>query len=154
MWEEEENVHCAFLRKLTERRARECMQSVPFLQFLRTDYDKARVNQKLFGHVYARYGTDIYKLIAKACNEVWDEEDEEKNAFRCSKKEAAVKQREYDDLAPAREKGSRSRQHELQGVSEASERLLEKGRSEQTSKKGSQAQAGRGESFYRRAGGT
>ena len=154
MWEEEENVHCAFLRKLTERRARECMQSVPFLQFLRTDYDKARVNQKLFGHVYARYGTDIYKLIAKACNEVWDEEDEEKNAFRCSKKEAAVKQREYDDLAPAREKGSRSRKHELQGVSEASECLLEKGRREQTSKKGSQAQAGRGESFYRRAGGT
>lgn len=156
MWEEHENAHYAFLRKLTETRAREYMSDVAFLRLLRNNYELAAINQKLFGHVYEEYGTSIYKLIAEACNEVWDDEDEQKNAFRCSKKEAAVKQRAHDDLAPAREKGSRSRQHELQGVSEASERLLEKGRSEQTSSKGPQAQtaSGRGESFYRRAGGT
>ena len=54
----------------------------------------------------------------------WDDEDEEKNASR-EKNIAAITQREDDNLAPAREGGPQGGQHQLQGIAQASERLVE-----------------------------
>ena len=143
-----------FWRQLVRDRATEYMRDPLFLRDMRHDYTMVREYQKRFGRVWAEYGTDIYKLIAEACGECWDSEDEEK-------KEAAVNQRiaaKDDDLVGAREKDPRGREHELQGKPEASLGLLEEGRCSRR-RKGSAEEAApkekssrRGEDFYRRAG--
>tara|TARA_B100000029_G_scaffold280135_1_gene274280 strand:- start:232 stop:705 length:474 start_codon:yes stop_codon:yes gene_type:complete len=156
MWED--GPHARFWRQLIQQQAREFMRNREYLQTLRTDYEEARRMQKRFGHVWAEYGTDIYKLTAEACGENWDSEDEEKNAFARAavKKEAAVKQK-HDNLAPARQASSRRGLNQLQGISQESECVLEedKGRSkrqEESPKK--EARQERRADFYRRAGGT
>ena len=169
MWEDD-SPHARFWRKLIRQRARMFMGHREYLQTLRGNYEEAKRMQKRFGHVWAEYGTDIYKLTAEACGENWDFEDEEKNAFARSavKKEAAVKQNKDDNLAPARQAGSRRGLDQLQGISQESECVLEEeegllGSSgkEGTQKEGPQKEArqeeegrGRRDDFYRRAGGT
>jgi len=160
MWED---ANARFWGQLVRQRATMFMQNREFLQTLRGDFEEAKRLQKLFGHVWAEYGTDVYKLISSACGENWDFEDEEKNAFARAavKKEAAVKQKD-DDLAPAREAGPRCGLDQLQGISQASERVLEEDEGLGKSKESPQEEArqeeegrrGRGSDFYRRAGGS
>ena len=169
MWEDD-NPHARFWRQLTTSRAHMFMKNHEFLRSLRRDYDRAKELQRLFGHVWAQYGTDIFRLTAEACGENWDFEDEEKNAFAraAAKKEVAIKQREKagndDDVVAAREASPRRRQHQLQGVAQESECVLEEeeglgGGGRQSPQKGEktrQEKQGRrrGADFYRRAGGT
>ena len=142
-----------FWRQLVRDRATEYMRDPVFLRDMRHDYTMVREYQKRFGRVWAEYGTNIYKLIAEACGECWDSEDEEK-------KEAAVNQRIDDDLVAAREKDPRGREHELQGEPEASVGLLEEGRcsrgrngsAEEAPPQETGKSSRRGEDFYRRAG--
>ena len=141
-----------FWRQLVRDRATEYMRDPAFLRDMRHDYTMVRDYQKRFGRVWAEYGTNIYRLIAEACGECWDSEDEEK-------KEAAVNQRIDDDLVAAREEDARGREHELQGKPEASLGLLEegqgrRGRESRCTKEAAPKERARrrGEDFYRRAG--
>jgi len=197
MWEDD-TPHARFWRQLTTNRAKQFMQNHEFLRTLRRDYDRAKQLQRLFGHVWAEYGTDIFRLTAEACGENWDfdspeswrpgglppsprqsrrlssargdcSQDEEKNAFAraAAKKEVAVKQRADDNVVATREAGSRRGQHQLQGVAQESERVLEEeeglsgGGQRQSPQKEraktrqeEQGNCRRGSSFYRRAGGS
>jgi hypothetical protein len=165
MWEDD---NAGFLRKLVGQRARMFMRNREYLRSLRGDYEEAKQLQKRFGHVWAEYGTDIYKLTAEACGENWDfdcrsSQDEEKNAFAEEKKEAAVKQKN-DDLAATRQAGSRRGLDQLQGISQESECVLEEekgrlgkqgGSPQKVEKEARQSGCeGRRTDFYRRAGGT
>ena len=157
MWEDDSPT-ARFWRQLIRQRACMFMKHREYLVTLRGNYEEAKRMQKRFGHVWAEYGTDIYKLTAEACGENWDFEDEEKNAFARAavKKEAAVKQKD-DNLAPARQAGSRRGLDQLQGISEESECVLEEeegllGKSPQ--KEARQEGSGRRADFYRKAGGT
>ena len=165
MWEDQADPHTRFWRRLTERRAREFMEDRDFLRSLRNaSREKTRRMQRLFGAVWAEYDTDIYRLIGSACGENWDLEpyaDEEKRAFPDNKKEAAIKQRENDDVVTAREASPRRGQHQLQGVAQASECVLEEeerrgcGQRQSSPQKETEAKScRRGADFYRRAGGT
>jgi hypothetical protein len=48
------------------------------LRHMRHDYKMVREYQKRFGEIFKERGVNLYELIAKACGEVWDDEDEEK----------------------------------------------------------------------------
>ena len=169
MWEDTDSeVHDAFWDKLLQERA-EMFENFPeFLRSLRFNYKEAERMQRMFGRVWASRNTNIYKLIARACGETWDDEDDEKAASARSrpKKDVAIKQsdtrRPNDDLVATREEGARRREHQLQGVPEASERLLEeterlrlRGGSSSTQKEARpQKESRRRADFYRRAGGS
>ena len=114
-----------FLRQLRRERAIMFMKNREYMKGLRHDNERALQDQKAFGKIWKEYGTNVYQLIAEACGEVWDDEDEEKRGC-IKKKEAAVNQSDHDDLVRTREKGPRERQHQFQGKSEASKRLVEK----------------------------
>ena len=113
-----------FWKRLVRQRAEQHMRDEEYLRSLRHEHAAAKHDQKLFGAIWAEHGTNIYKLIAGACGEVWDNEDDEKNASR-EKNIAAITQREHDNLAPARKGGPQVGLHQLQGISQASERLVE-----------------------------
>ena len=53
------------------------MQDAEYMRHLRYQNDRAKKDQKLFGHIWEEYGTNVYKLIAKACGETWDDEDDD-----------------------------------------------------------------------------
>ena len=156
-----------FLQKLRESRAREFMQNKEFLQMLRFEPETTKRMQRWFGAIWARQNTDIYKLIAQACNENWDLEDEEKHAFvrETAKKQSALNKqiKQHDDLAATREKGARRREYQLQGIVEESERLLEEeqgrvrlrcvGSTKEAQARKEKTGCRRGAEFYRRAGG-
>ena len=166
-----------FMRRLVRERAVEFMRSPDYALPLRFDYERARRDQAHFGHIWAEYGTDVYQLIAEAHGENWDAEDEQKAQFalRPQKKEVAITQREQprnDDLVTTREAGPRERLDELQGQPETRECVVEedegKGRLKigkggapgrkaeaeaPAQEKGGKGRRGRGEDFYRRAGG-
>jgi hypothetical protein len=156
MWEDETPA-ARFMRRLVRKRAVEFMRNVEYLKRLRYNYDQAKMDQKMFGHVWEEYGTNIFELIAEAHGENWDPD-----APTGLKKEAAVNQRrtkQNDDVVATCEKGARERQHQLQGQSEASLSVLEedKGCFDEDSKTETEAREeskGRREDFYRRAGGT
>ena len=167
-WEDDDPA-ARFMKRLVRERAVEFMRSPDYLLPLRFDYERARRDQKHFGHIWAEYGTNVYQLIAEAHGENWDPEDEEKLNFAKTyassqkKKESAITQRVCpinDDVVAAREEGPRQRFDELQGKPEASELVLEEdqgreirlggGAEEEAQEKG----GGRGEDFYARAGGT
>ena len=48
------------------------------LKHMRHDFEMVRHYQKRFGHIFRERGLNLYELIARACGEVWDDEDEEK----------------------------------------------------------------------------
>ena len=132
-----------FWVRLVRDRAIEFMRSKSFLRSLRQKHDDAKRLQKQFGHVWQEYDTDIYILIAEACGENWDLE----------KKDTAVNQENKgdDNLVAARKTGTRERVDELQGKFEESFRELEEAKRREAEEKGQEK--GRGEEFYRRAGG-
>ena len=168
-WEDNDPA-AKFMRRLVRERAVEFMRSPDYLLPLRFDYERARRDQKHFGHIWEEYGTNVFQLIAEAHGETWDAETEEKEQYRArhdaaasavQKIEAPVNQRirGHDDLVAARETGSREREHQLQGEPEKSIRLVEEDEGRDGGKKAcEEARAeeegrARSGSFYRRAGG-
>ncbi len=99
------------MSQLRLARAREFMRDAEFMRSLRYDNETARRLQRSFGKIWAEYGTDVYQIIADASLGL--------------KKTLAVNQKANDDVARAREEGSRGREHEFQRVPEESERELE-----------------------------
>ena len=133
-----------FLDKLRRKRAIEFMRNQSYLRQLRYNHEMAERDQRAFGKIWKEYGTDVNQLIAEAWGENWDFEDEEKNAFarEAVKKEAAVKQNKDDNLAPARQTGSRRGLDQLQGISRASWKK-KKGSSEAPKKKAPKKKRGK-----------
>ena len=149
------------------------MQDAEYLRSLRYQNDRAKRDQRLFGKIWEEHGTNIYKLIAKAHGEIWDEEDDQKNEARvaCTKEIAPLREntRDHDDLVATREKGACKWEHLLQREPEESECELEEaeglgsprggGRLRLRSDPETEAQeeekaGGRRKGFYRAAGGT
>ena len=140
IWEED-NAHGRFWRQLVRQRAEAHMQDAEYMRHLRYQNDRAKKDQKLFGHIWEEYGTNVYKLIAKACGETWDAEDDEKTGLGrfAEKKTAPIQQRETidnDDVVTTCEEGPRRREHKLQGKPEASVRVVEEDKGCPESKKG------------------
>ena len=77
---EEDTAHGRFWRQLVRGRAVANMQDAEYLRSLRYQNDRAKKDQRLFGKIWEEHGTNIYKLIAKAHGEIWDEEDDQKTA--------------------------------------------------------------------------
>ena len=132
------------------------MRSPEYLKRLRYDYDRARADQKMFGHIWDEYGTNIFQLIAEAHGENWDAD-----AADAPKKHAAVNQRrttQHDDVVTACEKSARERQHQFQGKYEASLGVVEEDKGLRGDDCETETEAeeskGRRADFYRRAGGT
>ena len=48
------------------------------LRHMRHNHDMVKDYQRRFGHIFRERGLSLYKLIADACGEIWDDEDEEK----------------------------------------------------------------------------
>ena len=168
-WEDDDPA-ARFMKRLVRERAVEFMRSPDYLLPLRFDYERARRDQKHFGHIWAEYGTNVYQLIAEAHGENWDPEDEEKQNFAKTyassqkKKESAITQRalpQNDDLVGTCKAGPRERLDELQGKPEARERVVEEEQGQIRLGGGAEEEArpeekkgGRREDFYARAGGT
>ena len=125
-----ENAAEIFLNKLRRQRAIEFMRNASYLKGLRNDFERARQDQKFFGKIWEEYGTNVYKLIAKACGETWDAEDDEKTGLGrfAEKKTAPLQQRETienDNVAPTCKGGSLEGIYELQRKPQESIGLLE-----------------------------
>ena len=165
-----DTAHDAFWDRLLQERAHMFENFPEFLRSLRFNYKEAERMQRMFGRVWASRNTNIYKLIARACGETWDDEDDEKAASARSrpKKDVAIKQsdtrRPNDDLVATREEGARRREYELQGIVEESECLLEEeqgrvrrlrcvGSTQEAQARKEKTGCRRGAEFYRRAGG-
>ena len=56
------------------------------LKHMRHDHAMVKDYQKRFGQILDERGLNLYKLIAEACGEVWDEEDEEKQCLQPKKR--------------------------------------------------------------------
>ena len=146
---EDETPAAQFMRRLVRQRAVEFMRSPEYLKRLRFDYEQAMRDQKLFGHVWEEYGTDVFELIAEAHGEIW-------GAGTGEKKDTAVNQRrsiEHDDVATTREESPRERKHQLQRKPEASLGVVEKERCKAEAETREKVGCRR-EDFYRRAGGS
>ena len=128
VWEHD-TPHARFWRQLLQQNADQRRLDEEYLKWLRYQPERAKEDQKRFGHIWAEHNTNIYKLIAKSYGEVWDDEDEEKQRSRESasalEKTAACNQNGNDSLARSREESPRSRQHKLQGIPQASIGLME-----------------------------
>ena len=147
MWEAEPAA-ARFMRRLVKQRAEQLMRDKVYLKTLRCNYAVAKRLQKRFGDVWSEFGTNIFELIAGSCEEDWDAEDEEKNAFaQHEKKTSPMNLKENtrdDDVVATCEKGARRGLDQLQGKLETGLGELEE----------AEGQEGRGEGFYRRAGGS
>ena len=55
------------------------------LRHMRHDYKMVREYQKRFGDIFKERGVNLFELIANACGEVWDDEDEEKGGVMSKK---------------------------------------------------------------------
>jgi hypothetical protein len=166
-----DNEHAQFWDRLLRERAAQIAGDPAWLKSVRYDMKEAEVLQRRFGYVWKESGTNIFKLVASAFGETWDEEDDQKNEARvaCTKESAPLREntRNHDDLVATREKGAREREHLLQREPEASECELEeaeglgrgRGRLRLRSDPETEAQeeekaGGRRKGFYRAAGGT
>jgi len=158
-----------FISGLRHSRARHFMRNQDFMRSLRHNYEAAKSMQREFGEIWETYGTNVFQLIAEAHGESWDAEDEEKHApAREPKKTQVVEQRETDndDVVRTCEESARQRQHQLQGIPQASECVMEEeqGRGNQdcspesgpgeAQEEKEEMHRMRGGAFYRRAGGT
>ena len=77
-----DNEHAQFWDRLLRQRAAQIAGDPAWLKSVRYDVKEAEVLQRRFGYVWKESGTNIYKLIASAFGETWDEEDDQKNAER------------------------------------------------------------------------
>ena len=171
-----DNEHAQFWDRLLRQRAADIAGDPAWLKSVRYDMEEAEKLQKRFGYIWEESGTNIYKLIAGAFGETWDEEDDQKNAERVgagTKEIAPLREntRDHDDLVATREKGAREREHLLQREPEESERELEEAEGlgspcgrlrlrspesdpETEAQEEEKGPGGRRKGFYRAAGGT
>ena len=113
LWKED-SAHGRFWAQLIQENADQRMLDKEYLKRLRYRHDLAKEDQKRFGHIWARHNTNIYKLIASACGEVWDNEDEEKGGHL--KKVAPMEVKEKPNaLRVDRPRQERVREREEQG---------------------------------------
>ena len=162
MWDEE-TPGMRFMQRLVRERAEEMVAAPQYMRFLRHDNETAVRYQKKFGEVWAQHGTNVYKLIAKACGDApWDSEDEQKSgAVAVGKKVSPLKEKNHDDLARTRQENTRVRFDLLQGKPETGVEVLEEreGDGHEEGDEGEEEEGcesgrrGRREDFYRRAGG-
>ena len=109
-----DTAHAAFWRRLLNENV-DALVNDPdkhLLRHMRHDHQMVRAYQKRFGSVFKERGLNLYELIARACGEVWDDEDEEKGGV-LRKKVAPMEQRKVANaicLDPAREIGVRERE--------------------------------------------
>ena len=155
MWDEETPT-IRFMRRLVRERAEEMIGDPQYMRALRHDNETAVRYQRRFGKIWEEHGTNVYKLIAKACGDSpWDSEDEQKTgAVAVEKKDSPLKEKYHDDLAPARQAGARVGLDVLQGEFEKGLEVLEveEGKAD-PKEKGEKSVRGRREGFYRLAGG-
>ena len=75
-----QNVHAKFMDQLLNRRVDEMLESEDWLRSMRYNHKEVKWWQKRAGHIFEERGLNLYELIAKACGECWDDEDEQKTA--------------------------------------------------------------------------
>ena len=145
LWEED-SAHGRFWAQLLQENADQRMLDDEYLKRLRYRHDLAMEDQKRFGHIWARHNTNIYKLIASACGEVWDNEDEEKHQSASAlEKTGCIPTKGNDNLDRTREESPRSRQHQFQGIPQAGFGFVEKGKGQSSRSKSSPGR-GKGQS--------
>ena len=69
------------------------------LRHMRHDYTMVREYQKRFGYIFKERGLNLFELIARACGEVWDNEDEEKGGVLAAEKSAPMEVKKRDPHA-------------------------------------------------------
>jgi len=103
------------------------------LRHMRHDYKMVREYQKRFGDIFKERGLNLFELIANACGEVWDDEDEEKGGV-LQKKVAPMEVKKSSNAVSVdctRQVGVREGQsqgHELQASDDLREIKLQEGR--------------------------
>ena len=77
---EKDTTHARFWKELLNSRLDGLLNDpeATTLKLLRYDHKLVRYYQRRFGPLLKERGLNLYELIAKACGEVWDVEDEEK----------------------------------------------------------------------------
>ena len=83
VWKED-TPHARFWKQLLNNRLDEMLSDPESatLKRMRLDHQLVRFYQRRFGTVLEQRGLNLYELIAKACGEVWDDEDEEKGGVQ------------------------------------------------------------------------
>ena len=111
-----ETAHQKFWRSLLNQNVDNIVRDREHLRSLRFNHELMKRYQKRFGHVFEERGINLYQLIAKACGEVWDEEDEEKGGHLRRKKLAPMEVKEKPNaLRVDRPRQERVREREEQG---------------------------------------
>ena len=83
VWKED-TPHARFWKQLLNSRLDEMLgdPGSRTLKRMRLNHQLVRLYQRRFGPLLKQRGLNLYELIAKACGEVWDEEDEEKGGVQ------------------------------------------------------------------------
>ena len=129
-----ETAHQRFWRRLLNQNIDRLIRDPEkfLLKHMRYDNAMAKDYQKRYSTILAERGTSMYKLIAEACGEQWDSEDEQKCPSQLEKKCVPSNQRNqgnHDDLDRTREIGVLERQglgDEVQGRPASGSEDLEK----------------------------
>ena len=75
-----DNVHARFMEQLLNKRVDDMIESPEWLKKMRYNNKEVKFWLKRAGHIFEERGLNLYELIAKACGECWDTEDEQKTA--------------------------------------------------------------------------
>ena len=75
-----QNVHAKFMDRLLNKRVDDMLESEDWLRSMRFNHKEVKWWQRKAGHIFEERGLNLYELIAKACGECWDDEDDEKTA--------------------------------------------------------------------------
>ena len=77
---EQDHPHARFWRRLLNENVDDLVNDPEkhLLKHMRFDHKMVKDYQRRFGQTLEERGLNLYKLIAEACGEIWDEEDEEK----------------------------------------------------------------------------
>ena len=96
-----DTAHAQFWRRLLNEKVDSLVNDPEkiLLRHMRFDHQMVRDYQKRFGTIFKERGLNLYELVARACGEVWDNEDEEKGGV-LQKKVAPMEQRESCQCRP------------------------------------------------------
>ena len=75
-----QNVHAKFMDRLLNSRIDEMLENEDWLRSMRYNHQEVKGWLRRAGHIFEERGLNLYELIAKACGECWDDEDDEKTA--------------------------------------------------------------------------
>ena len=75
--------HSRFWRRLLNENVDQLINDPEksLLKHMRHNHEMVKTYQRKFGVIFVERGLCLYKLIAEACGETWDEEDEEKQRY-------------------------------------------------------------------------